>query len=114
MSMLRSYKLVFYFVSMIALFIVICLQWSIGNSNSRLFTVLVDQLFRDQTRPEWTKNREETIELVGYSKSGIESWLSSNVLDKVFISDVCGDAVCTIPDEYPYSRIARSTGVHRL
>ena len=105
MSMLRSYKkLVFYFVSMIALFIVICLQWSIGNSNSRLFTVLVDQLFRDQTRPEWTKNREETVELVGYSKSGIESWLSSNVLDKVFISDVCGDAVCTIPDEYPYFR----------
>ena len=75
-----------------------------GNSNERLVTVLSDQLFRDQGRPEWSKNNEEAVESVGFSKGGIYTWLESNVLDRIFMSSVCGDAVCTIPDEQPYFR----------
>ena len=104
-SMLKSYwKLLGYSCSMLLVLAVVSLQWDMGTMNERLFTVLSDQLFRDQGRPAWSKNDAEAVEVVGYSKGDITLWLETNLLDNIFVPETCGDSICNAPDEFPYYR----------
>jgi hypothetical protein len=103
-SFLKSYqKLAGYLLSMLLLFSVISLQWNMGNANQRLFAVISDQIFANQGQAAWVATNEATAKAsTGFSKDDIFSWLSSNVLGKVFIPNICGDNECSAPDEYPY------------
>ena len=100
MQMLGAYKkLLGYIFSMFCLFAVVSLQWGMGSADQRLFSVVSDQLFTVNTG---TKNYNEEVESSGFSKTDITDWLSTNVLDNIFVADTCGDGLCTYPDEYPY------------
>ena len=90
-------KLAGYLVSMFCLFSVIMLQWGFGSANRRLHSVLSDQLFTANYGYREYRVNSEQVQDYGYSAVDITDWITSNVLENIFVPNVCGNAEWCVP-----------------